>query len=283
MQRFKQNTPFKILELDTNIWKYPIHTHNHFEIVFIKEGSGTHTINNISFQYRDKDIFILSPGDSHIFNINSNTKFYFIKFTESLFTRGIDIINKKRWIEKIESVLLNPNLLPGDIKYEQKDKDKMFQLLDIIIEENYYDKEYKDSIISDTVSIIISLISRNICKIYCEKQINNKKDKNRMNDIFSYIQENIYINENLKIDNIANHLNLSKNYISIFFKKNYGESLQHYILKYRLIIAENRIRLSDYTISEIAYQLGFSDESHFNKAFKKKYNMNPGEYRKRNI
>ena len=47
-----------------------------------------------------------------------------------------------------------------------------------------------------------------------------------------------------------------------------------------MILAENRIRLSDFTISEIALQLGFADGSHLLKHFKKKFGVSPGEYRK---
>ena len=44
-------------------------------------------------------------------------------------------------------------------------------------------------------------------------------------------------------------------------------------------LAENRLLKTNSTVSEIAYELGFTDESHFNRQFKKYHNTTPGNYR----
>jgi AraC-like DNA-binding protein len=106
-------------------------------------------------------------------------------------------------------------------------------------------------------------------------------NKGKINEILTYVRHEVYDPKKMRIEVIAEHFNMSKNYISIFFKKHTGESLQQYILNYRMKLTENRVRLSDFTISEIAHQLGFTDESHLIRHFKKRFGANPGEYRKK--
>lgn len=280
MTRLKQQAPFEVLEFESDKWNYPSHNHNHFEIILIKKGSGVHTINEVHFNYKADDVFLIAPEDFHSFEVHEETFFCYIKFTESLFRKDGNIEEKAKWMQRIESILFNPNLIPGDTKYDDKDKEKILNMINLIIDEHHNPRNYSYEIIADGVSMILSIIARNICNLYCDKQVKAEANKGKINEILTYIRREIYDSEKMRIKVIANHINISENYISIFFKKHTGESLQHYILNYRITLAENRIRLSDFTISEIAYQLGYTDESHLIKQFKKKFDINPGEYRK---
>lgn len=281
MPTFKQHIPFVITEFEADIWNYPPHNHDHFEIILIKKGVGRHIINNIPFQYQENDLFLISPNDTHYFTIEKRTSFCYLKFTELLFKKDGNIQEKAKWMQRIESILFNPNLAPGDIKYADKDKERIFDIVDMIIEEHHHPRNYSGEIIADAVNIILSIIARNICNLYCDKQIQMEANKKKINELLTYIRYHIYDPELMRMEVIAEHLNMSKNYISIFFKNHIGQSLQKYIQQYRTTLAENRIRLSDFTISEISHQLGFTDESHLIRHFKKKYGVTPGEYRKR--
>ena len=48
-------------------------------------------------------------------------------------------------------------------------------------------------------------------------------------DILHYIHENIYMPERLRAEQIAAHFNISPTYLSEYFKRNNGDSLQQYI------------------------------------------------------
>jgi AraC-like DNA-binding protein len=65
-----------------------------------------------------------------------------------------------------------------------------------------------------------------------------------------------------------------------YFKKMTGESLQHYIMLYKMRLVENKLRFSNLSLSQIADELGFSDESHLSKQFKKYSGHSPNEFRK---
>lgn len=93
----------------------------------------------------------------------------------------------------------------------------------------------------------------------------------------------IYLNENYaqdhKIKNLTIECGLSPAKMQTAFKTLYNRTVVDYIRNVRVEKAEELIRDTDMTISEVVYAVGFSSRSYFSKIFKKKYNCNPKKYR----
>ncbi|MCK5781772.1 MAG: AraC family ligand binding domain-containing protein, partial [Flavobacteriales bacterium] len=225
MNRFKQYIPFEILEINTDVWTYPLHNHNYFEIIFIKKGIGTHIINNIEYNYGEKDIFLISPEQFHIFDIKEHSSFVYLKFTELLFSKNGDFNNNPKWIEKMEYIIFSPIITHSQIKYDETDRNNLFNLVDIILKEHHNYDSYNEDITLDALSLILNLIGRNINNSSTIDTPIKVSENSRVKDILSYIRLNVYNSENMKIENLAKIFNMSKNYISIFFKRHTGESL----------------------------------------------------------
>ena len=98
--------------------------------------------------------------------------------------------------------------------------------------------------------------------------------------MLSYIQQHILEPKNLKAEIMSKHFHVSIHYLGKYFKKQTGDTLQNYIANFKMRLVETRLLHSDMRINEITYELGFSDESHLNRAFKKYKGMNPSEFRK---
>lgn len=72
---------------------------------------------------------------------------------------------------------------------------------------------------------------------------------------------------------------MTRNYLSQLFMKEEGVLLLDYILEQKIQSSLQALRYTKATYGEIAYQLGFSSQSHFGQAFKKVMNMTPKQYR----
>lgn len=96
----------------------------------------------------------------------------------------------------------------------------------------------------------------------------------------NYVHQNL--NRHISIQNVADHVNLSRSYLSTTFKKYMGISLNHYILDEKLEEACSLLKYTDKPIAEIGNYLCFSSQSHFQSAFKKKYEKTPLQYRMEN-
>ena len=95
------------------------------------------------------------------------------------------------------------------------------------------------------------------------------------------IQDQIDTNLSLSLTAISSDLNINPAYVSREFSKYFDDlSFGEYIRKLRIEKALSYLETSNYSLSEIAYLTGFSDQSHFNRIFKKNMGMKPSDYRK---
>ncbi len=80
---------------------------------------------------------------------------------------------------------------------------------------------------------------------------------------------------------LANHVHLNPTYLSELFARETGTSISQFITDKRMEAAENMLKYSEYSFSEIAQILAYRSQSHFTKVFKKHSGMTPGEYRRK--
>ena len=78
---------------------------------------------------------------------------------------------------------------------------------------------------------------------------------------------------------IAQTLNVSPNYLSGLLKSLTGQSTQQHIHDKLIEKAKEKLALTNLSVSEIAYQLGFEHSQSFSKLFKTKTTLSPLEYR----
>ena len=92
-----------------------------------------------------------------------------------------------------------------------------------------------------------------------------------------YINNHLY--ENIKINDIADYINLNQFYLSTLFKQETGINLKDYILKKKIETAKNMIDYSDLSFIEIAEELGFCSQSYFILSFKRIVGVTPKKYK----
>ena len=90
-----------------------------------------------------------------------------------------------------------------------------------------------------------------------------------------------HLHERILLGQMAAYTGLNTSYLSALFKKETGLSLSGYILKRKLEVAENMLRNSAYSCSEISSFLAFNSQSHFTEAFRKKNGVTPKQFRDR--
>ena len=98
-----------------------------------------------------------------------------------------------------------------------------------------------------------------------------------LSGMMSYIEENL--TSEITLQDVADSVELSRNYASTLFKKELGISMNEFILRERIAEAGRMLRAGKLTISEIAERLQFCSQSYFSKCFLKVTGKTPGEYR----
>ncbi|SEL07985.1 helix-turn-helix domain-containing protein [Ruminococcus albus] len=91
------------------------------------------------------------------------------------------------------------------------------------------------------------------------------------------IYDNIY--NGVRVQEIADRLGLTPQYLSKLFKQEVGMTISEYIMSRRIQAAENMLKFSEYTPLDIGNYLNFSSHSHFISCFRKHTGLTPKQYR----
>ena len=96
---------------------------------------------------------------------------------------------------------------------------------------------------------------------------------------FSPVFDVTHIKE--KLDELARRVNVSRYYLSHSFKSVTGYGVRQYQILCRIAAAKEKLAVTDMPVSEICFEVGFSDLSNFSRYFGKTVGCTPGEYRKK--
>lgn len=272
--------PYEIEYKELNQCPVGAHKNTYFELVYIIKGSGVHCVGENRFEYEKGTLFLLLPQHVHSFEVKELTSFLFIRFND-IYLKAQQVKNQHStlgdWIQKLEYILQSNYHLPGCILYNHSDKTLVAALMDAMVREYVNQQEFQREIVQQLVNTVITVVARNIWLIN-DGAAHHQKDHS--SEMIRYIHEHIYSPENLKAEAIARHFHISPSYIHEYFKKHTGKNLQEYITGYKIKLIETRLRYSNMRMSEIVSELGFTDESHLNRFFKKHKGITPTGFRK---
>ncbi|MFA0440883.1 PocR ligand-binding domain-containing protein [Vibrio sp. 10N.222.51.C12] len=108
-----------------------------------------------------------------------------------------------------------------------------------------------------------------------------KSNHTRIHKALRYIEGHYF--EDIKLEDVAEYVYLSPHYFSKLFKKEVGVGFNHYLNNQRLLGAKKMLQYSDWSVSRIASNLGYSCSSYFCKVFKNAHGMTPQEFREGNV
>lgn len=261
------NKPFS---LQYNFKDYPyLHTHDYWEFTLITSGAYLHKINNDSFVVSKNTLLLLRPDDYHMLqDISKQASHINFEVSCEALKSQLDLFDPDAYGQLLEgqkiSFLVSEQSGQGLLQkaiYSENDKGSpatyrywMSQLFLSFIKELLYncfmpDKSAVHSAnLPDCVQATIELLNE---------------------------EENF----SLPLKEIIKKAAYSYVHIGRTFKQYLGTSLSDYFLAARMNYA--RILLErNYNILSVSEAIGYSNQSHFNLAFKKFYNITPSKYKK---
>ena len=261
MMRYKQFEPVVISEFNVSEWQHPVHNHNHYELIYIKEGSGTHMINSLPVPYDKGALFLLGPEEEHYFLIDNKTHFVYLKFTDLYIHQQIGTFNAG--IQHLEYLIKSRETHSSGFHFTADDQQTVSRLFDVIVSLKK-DTHGNQPLIWMQVLILAHILQRNMPEVKSSEH--RTKD---MQAVFCYIHKHIYQPELLKAGIMASHFNLAKDYIGPYFKKNAGTTIRDYIAHYRNQLIRQRMNSGRFGLKQIAAEFGLTDESHVSKLLKR--------------
>ena len=102
----------------------------------------------------------------------------------------------------------------------------------------------------------------------------NSRDREFLDKVFRLIDSHLD-DENFSITQLAEELHISRSNFFYKMKSLTGLSPQEFLISYRLNRSVELLKTREYSVSEVAYKVGFSTLNGFSKAFRKKFGTPP--------
>lgn len=257
------------------------HYHKEYELLLITKGYGKRLINEGIENFHEGDIVLIGENVPH-FHLSDNIYYEdndlycqsdVIQFTMNIFpehaekmseftsiikmlnksSRGMNFTNKKTK-EYCWDVFHNMRNMSG-----LKLLIKLYELLDILSNEKKYSYSSLNS----------------INNVYLTDKSNTPVVKT-----YEFLMQNF--KNDISLEDISNRVGFTPTALCRYFKKNTDKTVFECLAEIRIGFATKLLRNSSYTITQIAYESGYSNISHFNHQFKDITGYSPSEYKKKN-
>lgn len=251
--------------------KYP-HRHDFFEILFLKKGSGFHVIDANNYEIKPPCVFFMSPGQAHKFEFSNDIEGYIFIFTADFY-----LINKNNQNSLIEFpfffTLQQDN--PPVILSKKDDVHFLESLFVRAIAELKENRTGAIDVLRSALDLILTTCATNYGLV--ESMSGKGKGQILVKRFYSLVEDNHQ--KNLSIRQYAEILAVSPNHLSQTLKKLTGRTAIQIIKSKQILEIKRLLVHTNMTVSEIATQFNFFDQSYFSKFFKRETGMLPLQYR----
>lgn len=246
----------------------PRHTHNFFQLMYCKSGSGCITTEGKSFQAVAGNVYLAKPDSVHaIENFDS------LKLLELKFYAYGNTAEKLKNLPEVFSI---------------SDNDEAYAFLSRTVSEGLAKQpEYNGAADSCLSLFFISVLRQFSDPVpLLQNQISAMLDTTKsarddidimMLNLNSFIEN--HITQEITLDMLADETHFNKTYFVKRFKDIWGVSPMKYVNNMRLVRAREKLLFSSQSISEIALGTGFHSAHYFSRKFKEYYGTAPQNYK----
>lgn len=277
------NTPIECFYFDSEKDLFPVkqHWHYYMEIIYMINGTAKVCSGDMEHILHSGELMLFYPKMIHSIFSNDNRPLYFAGFKLDISRMNMT----SNYSPKLRSIFRFAEKTKLHTIFNQAQAKKMNadEIFHSCIQE-YNMKQYCYDLIirSQIYQLLIALIR---CwqenGFVIGSDIYAEDGKYDIYTITEYIDENM--NSDLRVADIATKCGMSYSHFAKNFNLVYHQSCKSYIEEMRIHKAKDFLMFTNFDLSYISQESGFSDSSHMIKSFKLATGLTPGEFRKQNI
>ncbi|CAL1518501.1 AraC family transcriptional regulator [Chitinophaga sp. MM2321] len=268
---------FLLRRFNKSAFDAPYHFHTEYELTTILEGKGKRFIGNHMTDYEEGDLILLGPKLPHCWKLNQDThkqqvgSAIVVQFTNDFMGEGF--FDKAEFVN-IKNLLQNSSC---GISFSSKTQQLIQQqLLKLAEQPNNF------RIFIGLMDILQSLaVTTDYHLLDTQSTIAERStsEQERINAVYAYLVE--HFREQVSLEKVAAIAHMTPSAFCKYFKKITRKTFMETVIHYRLNYATQQLIQTDKSISEISFDSGFGDVSHFYKMFRSKMQLSPLHYRKK--
>lgn len=251
---------------EPDLTAYKMHIHSRCEIFFFISGHVDYLVEGSRYHLNENNVMIMRPSESHTARILDHSPYerFAINFPLSFF-KSFDPSGL------LDRAFVERPLGQGNLFTEnQLDMENVKRLFLEMIEAQ--GPEERKIVFHTHVGMLLYLISQ----AYAERKNSETKNPSLCERIAIYINKHLF--EELTIDQLSEHFNLSSSQFTRVFRKGIGSSPWEYILRKRLTAAREMLK-KGCKVQEACEKCGFFDYSSFYRSYVKYFEESPAATR----
>lgn len=247
------------------------HRHSFYHLVLFTKGNGTHTIDFDKFTVKPYQIYFMAPGQVHSWHFENKVDGYIVHFNEVLFT---SFLQNSHYLERF--LFFRGNVQDSVCQLPSSVHSQAVNLFESMLDEISDGKEQNLDVIRLKLLELFITVDRS-----CTSRNVRNVPQQKLLLLRSYQQ---LIDKHFRIIKLpkeyAELLYVTPNHLNALCQDLLGKTAGDLIRDRVLLEAKRLLTNATMTITEIAYDLNFQDNSYFNRYFKKNVGVTPDEFRK---
>jgi AraC-like DNA-binding protein/mannose-6-phosphate isomerase-like protein (cupin superfamily) len=255
--------------------KYP-HRHDFFEVLYLSKGSGFHIIDGNKYEIQPPCVFFMSPGQAHKIEFSNDIEGYIFIFTSEFYL--INQTNQNRLIEFPFFFTIRQENRPLMLESKQD-----VQFLETLFKKGIAEIEKREKFSVDLLRSVLDLVLTSCAVLY--KPDENLLPKGKGNIVvkkFLQLVEENYQN-NLTVNEYADKLSITPNHLTQTVNQLTGKTSSQIIKAKQVLEIKRLLVYTNLSVTEIAGQLNFPDQSYFTRFFKRETGISPLQYRTKQL
>ncbi|GAB6168843.1 hypothetical protein JCM1393_13030 [Clostridium carnis] len=239
-------------------YKFKGESHNLYELTFVDNGTLNTSIDNVDYTLNPSDLIVYGKNQFHTQSVNNDSSCSYLTVMFDM-ECGDD------------------SLICNKVFHCRKE---LYKVIRTFAQNISLTIPYSENLIlSNFHEIIIRLfqydyLDADDSKLPTESQQHFQDEL--LDKILDYIDKMIC--EPITITDLCSKFSVSRSSLQTLFKNNLNTSPKKYINELKLAKSKQLIKENKYTISEIAFMLGFNSIHYFSRAFTQHYEISPSEY-----
>ncbi len=252
---------------ENTLWHY----HPEIELVYVNGGAGKRQIGSHVSYYSKGDLILIGSNLPHCGftdKLTGNESETVIQMKQDFLGNDFFTIPE---MKKIYSLL---EMAKGGIAFSGRVKQKVGDKMEVL----EYQTDFQRLL--SILNILNELANSKEFKILNAEGFaieTEVKDNDRINIVFNHVKSNF--KEEISLAEIADMVSMTIPSFCRYFKKITNKTFTQFVNEYRLVHASKLLAEQSLSITEICFESGFNNFSHFNKSFKAFTGQNPSQYR----
>jgi AraC-like DNA-binding protein len=277
---FEAGFPLVLMSLDQVA--IPEHSHDFYEMVYVRRGRGVHVIEGAHYAIRAGDFYFLRPGENHFYQPDGTLKITNVLWQPSLVR---EVLRADMSLAFLKPLLRSREPAERLLRRLHLSGSMAFRVENLLDE---MQREFETARSGDGSShallrhlfcALLILLARADAALSTPavKTSRPSTAQTAVARAIGYLEE--HRAQAVRVSEVAAHVALSSGRLAHLFKEQTGRSIIEYLHELRLEKACAALRESDSPISEIAADAGYNDTRFFYRVFRRQYGCSPLQFR----